>query len=139
VGTSRRITRPDGRAARGPGRERRTSRCSSQGGHYGFPRLNVFPARPAAEQGRYAAGNAAAALSEALSGDHVIIPAVDEDPPSNVSSAGQADIQLWVKPDLVQPNGIWIWAAADNLRISALTAVECAETMMATRPTGKIQ
>ena len=82
---------------------------------------------------------AAAALSEALSGDHVTIPAGDEDAPSNVSSAGQPDIQVWVKADTVQANGIWIWAAADNLRISALTAVECAETMMATRPTGKIQ
>lgn len=81
----------------------------------------------------------ASALSQALSGDHVSIPGVDEDSPSNVSSAGQPDIQVWVKPDPVQPNGVWIWAAADNLRISALTAVECAESMMATRPTGKIQ
>src|SRR5579872_6710827 len=80
-----------------------------------------------------------AALSQALSGDHVVMPASDEDAPSNVSSAGQADIQLLLKPDPVQPNGVWLWAAADNLRISAITAVECAETMMATRPTGKIQ
>jgi aspartate-semialdehyde dehydrogenase len=69
----------------------------------------------------------------------VVIPGSDEDAPSNVSSAGQSDIQLWVKPDPLQPNGVWFWAAADNLRISALTAVECAESMMATRPTGKIQ
>ena len=80
-----------------------------------------------------------AELSRALAGDHVSIAASDEDPPSNVSSAGQSDIQLWLKPDPVQPNGVWLWAAADNLRISALTAVECAESMMATRPTGKIQ
>ena len=80
-----------------------------------------------------------AALSQALTGDHVAIPGADEDPPSNVSSAGQADIQLWPRPDPVRANGVWLWAAADNLRISALTAVECAESMMATRPTGKIQ
>ena len=80
-----------------------------------------------------------ASFSQALAGDHVVIPAGEEDPPSNVSSAGQADIQLSVKADPVQPNGIWLWAAIDNLRISALTAVECAESMMATRPTGKIQ
>jgi aspartate-semialdehyde dehydrogenase len=80
-----------------------------------------------------------AALSQTLAGDHVIIPAVDEDAPSNVSSAGQAEIQLSLKRDPVQPNGVWLWAAADNLRISALTAVECAESMGATRPTGKIQ
>ena len=79
------------------------------------------------------------ALSQALAGDHVAIPGADEDSPSNVSSAGQADIQLSLKIDPVQPNGVWLWAAADNLRISALTAVECAESMMATRPTGKIQ
>jgi len=79
------------------------------------------------------------ALSRALAGDHVIVPGADEDPPSNVSSAGQADILLSVKADPAQPNGVWLWAAADNLRISAVTAVECAESMTATRPTGKIQ
>lgn len=79
------------------------------------------------------------ALSQALTGDHVAIPDADEDAPSNVSSAGQADIQLALKLDPAQPNGVWLWAAADNLRISALTAVECAESMTATRPTGKIQ
>ena len=79
------------------------------------------------------------ALSQALTGDHVAIPGAEEDSPSNVSSAGQADIQLSLKIDPGQPNGVWLWAAADNLRISALTAVECAESMTATRPTGKIQ
>jgi len=80
-----------------------------------------------------------AALSQALAGDHVTIPGADEDSPSNVSAAGQAEIQLSLKSDPVQPNGVWLWAAADNLRISALTAVDCAESMGATRPTGKIQ
>ena len=78
-------------------------------------------------------------LAQALAGDHVMITPSDEEPPSNVSSAGQPDIQLFLKADPAQPNGVWLWAAADNLRISALTAVECAESMMATRPTGKIQ
>ena len=77
-------------------------------------------------------------LSAALAGDHVTIPAPEE-PPSNVSSAGQPDILLSVKQDPAQPNGVWLWAAADNLRIAALTAVECAESMTATRPSGKIQ
>ena len=80
-----------------------------------------------------------AAISLALAGDHVSIPATEEESPSNVSSAGQPDIQLLLKTDPVQPNSVWLWAAADNLRISALTAVECAESMTATRPTGKIQ
>lgn len=75
----------------------------------------------------------------ALAGDHVAIPSLDEDSPSNVSAAGQADIQLSFKVDAVQPKGVWLWAAADNLRIAALNAVECAESLTATRPTGKIQ
>jgi aspartate-semialdehyde dehydrogenase len=79
------------------------------------------------------------ALSQVLAGDHVAIPGTDEDSPSNVSAAGQADIQLAIKADPSQPNGVWLWAAVDNLRVSALTAVECAESMTATRPTGKIQ
>jgi len=79
------------------------------------------------------------ALTQALAGDHLMISETAEDWPSNVSSAGQTEIQLALKPDPVQPNGVWLWAAVDNLRVSALTAVECAESMMATRPTGKIQ
>lgn len=78
------------------------------------------------------------ALSLALAGDHVTVPA-DDEPPSNVTSAGQPNILLSLKSDPANPNGVWLWAAADNLRISALTAVECAESMAATRPTGKIQ
>jgi len=78
-------------------------------------------------------------LSQVLAGDHVTVPPADEDSPSNVSSAGQPNILLFVKHDPAQPNAVWLWAAADNLRISALTAVECAESMTATRPTGKIQ
>jgi aspartate-semialdehyde dehydrogenase len=77
-------------------------------------------------------------LSQALAGDHVRIPQ-PEDFPSNVSSAGQADILLSAKPDATRLNGVWLWAAADNLRIAAVTAVECAESMAATRPSGKIQ
>jgi aspartate-semialdehyde dehydrogenase len=78
-------------------------------------------------------------FSQALAGDHVTIAGIEEDAPSNVSSAGQSDIQLWLRPDALLANGVWLWAAADNLRVSALTAVDCAESMTATRPTGKIQ
>jgi aspartate-semialdehyde dehydrogenase len=78
-------------------------------------------------------------VAKTLEGDHVQLPGGEDDAPSNVSSAGQAEIQLAVKSDANRPNGVWLWAAADNLRIAALTAVECAESMIATRPVGKIQ
>jgi aspartate-semialdehyde dehydrogenase len=79
-------------------------------------------------------------LSQAIAGDHVKLAAADdESQPNNVNTAGQPDILVSLKSTPAQRNGIWIWAAADNLRIAALTAVECAESMIATRPLGKIQ
>jgi len=78
-------------------------------------------------------------FSQAVSGEHVNLAQPADEAPSNVSVAGQGNILLSVKPDPNDPNGVWLWAAADNLRIAATTAVECAETMAATRPRGKIQ
>jgi aspartate-semialdehyde dehydrogenase len=77
-------------------------------------------------------------LSQALAGDHITI-SQPEDSPSNVTSAGQANILLSIRGDAVHTNGVWLWAAIDNLRITAVAAVECAESMTATRPSGKIQ
>jgi aspartate-semialdehyde dehydrogenase len=79
-------------------------------------------------------------LSQALAGDHVTLAGAEDDSqPSNVNTAGQANILVSLKREAARPNGIWLWAAADNLRIAAMTAVECAESMIATRPLGKIQ
>jgi aspartate-semialdehyde dehydrogenase len=78
-------------------------------------------------------------LSQALSGEHVTLARQAEDSPSNVNAAGQGDILVSLARDENNPNGVWIWAAADNLRIAAVTAVECAETMTPTRPRGQIQ
>ncbi len=79
-------------------------------------------------------------LSQALAGDHITLAGADDDShPSNVNTAGQANILVSLKSEASRPNGIWLWAAGDNLRIAAITAVECAESMIATRPMGKIQ
>lgn len=78
-------------------------------------------------------------ISQALSGEHVHVTRGAEDSPTNVNAAGQGDVQVSVVPDASQANGFWLWAASDNLRIAASTAVECAETIAATRPRGKIQ
>ena len=60
--------------------------------------------------------------------------------PSNVNAAGQEQIQVMVRRDDAEhSNGFWLWAASDNLRIAALPAVECAESMIASRPRGKVQ
>ena len=79
------------------------------------------------------------AISKALAGEHVTITGLAEESPSNVNAAGQGDVLVSIQPDTSLANGLWLWASADNLRIAAATAVECAENMAATRPKGKIQ
>lgn len=78
-------------------------------------------------------------LAQALTGDHVTVARVAEDSPSNVNAAGQEGILVSVRRDAERENGFWLWAAADNLRLIANTAVDCAETLMAARPKGKVQ
>jgi aspartate-semialdehyde dehydrogenase len=78
-------------------------------------------------------------LSQALTGEHVIVSGSPEDTPTNVSAAGQGDILVTLTTDANHKNGVWLWATTDNLRVAALTAVECAETMTASRPRGQIQ
>jgi aspartate-semialdehyde dehydrogenase len=78
-------------------------------------------------------------MVQALAGDHVTITRKAEDSPSNINAAGQEEILLSVTRDVNHENGFWIWAAADNLRIAASTAVECAQSMAAARPRGQIQ
>jgi aspartate-semialdehyde dehydrogenase len=85
-------------------------------------------------------GSLSEKLSQALAGDHVIVvDASDDTQPNNVNTAGQPKILVSVKRDAARANGVWLWVAADNLRIAAITAVECAESMIATRPLGKVQ
>jgi aspartate-semialdehyde dehydrogenase len=78
-------------------------------------------------------------FSQALAGEHVVVSGSPEDTPTNVSAAGQGDILVSLTIDANHKNGVWLWATTDNLRVAALTAVECAETMTASRPRGQIQ
>jgi aspartate-semialdehyde dehydrogenase len=77
-------------------------------------------------------------FSEALAGEHVVVTNPEETP-NNVSAAGQGDILVAVRADDTSKNGVWLWAVTDNLRVAALSAVECAETLTASRPRGQIQ
>ncbi|HTS37418.1 MAG TPA: Asd/ArgC dimerization domain-containing protein [Candidatus Solibacter sp.] len=81
----------------------------------------------------------AEALSTALAGDHVEISSGTDDSPNNVNAAGQEKIQVAVRPDVGRDSGFWIWAAADNLRVLAVAAVECAESLIPGRPRGTVQ
>jgi len=77
-------------------------------------------------------------IESALAGDHIQVLRAEESP-SNVNVAGSTDVQVTVRADSQHPNAFWLWAAADNLRITATLAVECAEQMVSTRPRGKVQ
>ncbi len=80
-----------------------------------------------------------AELIAALSGEHVDVLQGADESPSNVNAAGQEQIQVFVRSDPQNPKGFWLWTASDNLRIAALSAVECAENMIASRPRGTVQ
>jgi len=79
------------------------------------------------------------AAAQALKGEHLEIAQGFEDSPSNVNAAGQEQIQVMLRQDPEHSNGLWLWAASDNLRVAAVAAVECAESMIAGRPRGKVQ
>jgi aspartate-semialdehyde dehydrogenase len=68
----------------------------------------------------------------ALAGARVRLSKLSEDAPSQVDAAGSSDILVdAVLPDPAHPNGVWIWAAVDNIRLAAVNAVEIAESLCA--------
>src|SRR5258708_23298490 len=80
-------------------------------------------------------------LSQALAGEHVQVALAPEDSPSNVNVAGKDEILVALRRDSSKENanGFWIWAAVDNLRLAAITAVDCGNALAAVRPHGKVQ
>jgi aspartate-semialdehyde dehydrogenase len=77
-------------------------------------------------------------LEAALTGEHVDVVLGDADAPSNLSTAGEEDIMVRVRGE--DPGRrFWIWAAADNLKLSALNAVACALELRRLRPQGTVQ
>jgi aspartate-semialdehyde dehydrogenase len=60
------------------------------------------------------------------------VAAADDPPPTNVNVAGEARPVLGQpEPDPGIQNGVWLWGAADNLRVPAATAVAIAEKLLA--------
>lgn len=78
-------------------------------------------------------------LEAALAGPHVTVTQQPDEFPSNVNIAGSSEILVSVRADGAGGNGFWLFAAFDNLRVSAIQAVECAEEMLQTRPRGQLQ
>jgi aspartate-semialdehyde dehydrogenase len=83
-------------------------------------------------------------LEEALTGEHIELVLEDTDSPSNLAATGQNDVLVRLRPELVgrnssQTSRLWLWAAADNLRLNAQNAVQCALDLRRLRPQGTVQ
>lgn len=71
-------------------------------------------------------------IEASLAGLGAHIAAPEEPAPSSVSVAGESEIhlaRLEVRPD--GASGVWLWGAADNLRLSAANAARIAEDCLA--------
>ena len=79
---------------------------------------------------------AAGALRARLSSENIDL--AEEEPPSNISSAGQGRVLLQVKasPDNAR---YALWMTADNLKLTARTAVACALELTRLKPLGTVQ
>lgn len=74
-------------------------------------------------------------LEAALSNLGAKVAAPGDEAPTNVSVAGESEIHLArVAPDPSVSRGVWLWGAADNLRLAATNAVRIAEELLA-KPT----
>lgn len=70
------------------------------------------------------------ALTDTLKGEKTELRRSGDSPPSQVEASGSSDILVdTLTPDASRPNGVWIWAVADNLRLAAVNAIEIAETL----------
>jgi aspartate-semialdehyde dehydrogenase len=70
----------------------------------------------------------------ALDGRPLMIRRGSQKPPSQVEAAGSNEILVdAIEPDAACPEGIWLWAVADNLRLAALNAAQIAETWLERR------
>jgi aspartate-semialdehyde dehydrogenase len=81
-------------------------------------------------------------VEAALNGEHLDVVLGDADPPSNLSSAGQDDILVRVRTmdgSELATRRFWVWAGFDNLKLTALNSLACAQELRKLRPHGKVQ
>ncbi len=70
------------------------------------------------------------AIAKALGGEPLRVRRLSQPAPSQVEATGSSDVLVdTITLDAEYPAGVWIWAAADNLRLAAVNAVEIAESL----------
>jgi aspartate-semialdehyde dehydrogenase len=91
----------------------------------------VFYGYAFAAYAEFGSPQAAGQLEGAFGNLGLKVAAQDDSAPSNVSVAGEGEIQIArIKADPNIPNGVWIWGAVDNLRLAAMNAVQIAEALL---------
>jgi aspartate-semialdehyde dehydrogenase len=71
------------------------------------------------------------ALQSSLQVDAIDVRGADLEPPNNVGQAGQGGISVGaILPDRNEPEAVWFWFVADNLRLSAENAVAVARELV---------
>ncbi|MGC2399021.1 MAG: Asd/ArgC dimerization domain-containing protein [Acidobacteriaceae bacterium] len=81
-------------------------------------------------------------VETSLSAPHLEVVETDADAPGNLRSVGDKAVSVRVRLDepVVAPSRhLWLWASADNLELSVLNAVECAQELRKLRPQGQVQ
>jgi aspartate-semialdehyde dehydrogenase len=83
-------------------------------------------------------------LDGLLNSEHLDVVVEDTDSPSNLAATGQDDILVRLRVEPMARNSyntqrLWLWAAADNLRVHAQNAVQCALELRRLRPQGTVQ
>lgn len=79
-------------------------------------------------------------VEAALQGQHVDLVGGESDPPSNLSAAGQSNLLMRVSAaEEGATTRFWLWFACDNLKLSAMNAIACANELRRLRPQGSVQ
>ena len=83
-----------------------------------------------------------ATIAKRMRGRFVELVADDEEPPSNLAASGRRELMLRLTAaggEAAKTERYWLWMAADNLKLRAANAIECAVEMRRLRPSGKVQ
>lgn len=97
-----------------------------------FVQVPVFYGYAFAAYAEFDSASGCEQLESAFTKLGIKIAAPDEAAPTNISVAGESGIHLArIQPDPNVAVGVWLWGAADNLRLAATNAVRIAEELLA--------
>jgi aspartate-semialdehyde dehydrogenase len=92
----------------------------------------VFYGYAFAAYAEFASAPSPGQLESALANLGVKVAAAGDPAPTNISVAGESQIQLaQIRSDPNVTGGVWLWGVADNLRLAATNAVRIAEELTA--------